>query len=59
MAKIPKKLLRKIYDMHSIIGEMQAALWNDRSTERAQRIQELAKEGLKIGQEIIDSQDPM
>lgn len=58
MSKIPKKVLRDIYELHSIIQDMQSTYWNDRG-DRARIINELAERGKLIGQKIIDSQDPL
>lgn len=59
MAKISKKLLREIYDMHSAVQMAKGHYWNDRSPERARLVVDSLNEALKIGQKIIDSQDPL
>jgi len=59
MAKISKKLLREIYDMHTAIGMAKNHFLNDRSTERASLVISSLDEAWKIGQKIIDSQDPL
>ena len=59
MAKLSKKLMREIYDMHTAVGAAKNHYWNDRSPERARLVIESLDEALKIGQKIIDSQDPL
>jgi len=57
--KISKKLLREIYDISIIIGQIKNSYLNDRDPNRAQTVTNLADKGLQKCQVLIDSQDPL